>query len=99
VVSLDLTVTDALREEGLARDVVRVVQQARRDAGLRVSDRIDLTVSGPDAVLDAVRRHQAFLAGEVLATTVELESGPPPAGGATAEVGDGLTVTVAVARA
>ena len=44
------TVTAELAAEGLARDVVRAVQQARRDAGLDVSDRISLTVTGDEAV-------------------------------------------------
>jgi isoleucyl-tRNA synthetase len=44
VVTLDLELTPELQAEGLARDLVRVVQQARRDAGLDVSDRIALTI-------------------------------------------------------
>ena len=44
VVVLDTAVTEELRREGLANDLVRAVQQARRDAGLHVSDRISLTV-------------------------------------------------------
>ena len=49
-----------------------VVQQARRDAGLDVSDRIALTLDAPEPVLDAVRAHEAFLAGEVLASAVRV---------------------------
>ncbi|MFP5070289.1 isoleucine--tRNA ligase [Pseudonocardia nantongensis] len=70
LVVLDTAVSPELAAEGTARDVVRVVQQARRDAGLAVSDRIALTLDGPDAVLGAVRTHEAFVAGEVLATSV-----------------------------
>ncbi len=100
VVSLDLAVTDALREEGMARDVIRVVQQARRDAGLQVSDRIALVISGPDEVIDAVRTHRDLVAGEVLATVVELQpADAPPAGGVAAEVGDDLAITVRVTKA
>ncbi len=50
LVLLDTVVTPELAAEGTARDVVRVVQQARRDAGLDVSDRITLTLDAPDAV-------------------------------------------------
>ncbi|MEU6697094.1 isoleucine--tRNA ligase [Pseudonocardia sp. NPDC046786] len=70
LVVLDTTVTPELAAEGTARDVVRVVQQARRDAGLAVADRIALTLDGPDVVLDAVRTHESFVGGEVLATAV-----------------------------
>jgi isoleucyl-tRNA synthetase len=88
-------VTPELAAEGLARDVIRVVQQARREAGLDVSDRITLTVSASGTVTAAVTAHQQFVASETLAT--EMTFGP--AGGFTGEVGDGESVTVLVAKA
>jgi isoleucyl-tRNA synthetase len=78
---------------------VRVVQQARRDAGLNVSDRIALRVDGDDAVVDAVREHEAFVAGEVLATTVEYGALGAEGHVAQGTVGDDDTVRVAVLRA
>jgi isoleucyl-tRNA synthetase len=100
LVVLDTDVTPELAAEGSARDVVRVVQQARRDAGLEVSDRIALALDGPAAVLDAVRTHEAFVAGEVLATSVAY--GPvevPTATGAVAcPDGSPAEVTVQVTR-
>ncbi|PVG81592.1 isoleucine--tRNA ligase [Nocardioides gansuensis] len=74
-VVLDTVVTPELEAEGVARDLVRTVQQARRDAGLEVGDRIALTVSAPAEVLDAARAHQELLAGETLATSVDLVEG------------------------
>jgi isoleucyl-tRNA synthetase len=79
VVVLDTEVTPDLAAEGLARDVVRVVQQARRDAALDVADRITLVVDASAEVTAAVRAHAAFVAREVLANSVEFGS---PAGGA-----------------
>lgn len=70
VVVLDTEVTADLAREGLARDVVRQVQQARRDAELVVTDRIRLVLDGGDAVVDAVRVHEDHVAGQVLATEV-----------------------------
>ena len=70
VVVLDTEVTDELAREGLARDVVRHVQQARRDADLVVTDRIHLVVAGDEAVLDAIRTHEAHVSGQVLATDI-----------------------------
>jgi isoleucyl-tRNA synthetase len=69
-VVLDTATTPELEAEGVARDLVRSVQQARRDAGLDVSDRITLTVSGPDDVLAAARAHEQLLAGETLSESV-----------------------------
>ncbi|MEJ7832374.1 MAG: class I tRNA ligase family protein, partial [Nocardioides sp.] len=68
-VVLDTAVTADLAAEGLARDLVRAVQQARRDAGLDVSDRIALTIGGSEAVQVAARTHEALVASETLATS------------------------------
>jgi isoleucyl-tRNA synthetase len=72
-VALNLELDDALRREGLAREVVHAVQGARKDAGLNVEDRIALTLGGDDELLDAVRAHEAYVAGETLATSVSYD--------------------------
>jgi isoleucyl-tRNA synthetase len=69
-VVLDTALTPELEAEGVARDVVRAVQQARRDAGLDVSDRIVLDVSAAAGVADAVRTHAELIRRETLATTL-----------------------------
>jgi isoleucyl-tRNA synthetase len=66
-VALDLTLTPALRRAGLARDVVRAVQEARKSAGLEVSDRIDLGWSADGELAEALREHSGLVADEVLA--------------------------------
>ncbi|MDG1695233.1 MAG: DUF5915 domain-containing protein, partial [Ilumatobacter sp.] len=71
VVALDIRVTEELEVEGRARDLIRLVQQARRDADLHVSDRIALTISAETATVDAVARHLDLIATETLATSVE----------------------------
>ncbi len=95
-VVLDTAVSPELAEEGVARDLVRAVQQARRDAGLDVSDRITLTLGGTPAVLDAARAHEALIAGETLATTYVVSES---ATGTEVVVGDGDTAIVGVTRA
>ena len=69
-VVLDTALTPELEAEGTARDLVRAVQQARKDAGLQVSDRIALSVAAPAATLAAARTHEALIAEETLATSV-----------------------------
>ncbi len=96
LVVLDATVTPELAAEGLAKDVVRLVQQARRDAGLDVSDRIALTLDAPDLVLAAVRAHEAFLAGEVLATSVAFAPVTDPT--LVGSVADGLETRIQLTR-
>ncbi len=70
VVDLDTEVTPELEAEGLARDVIRQIQAARKDADLHVSDRITLTLALPDETAAAVRAHEATVAAAVLATAV-----------------------------
>lgn len=101
VVALDPTITDALRREGLARELVNRIQRMRRDEGLEVSDRIRLGIFGGAEVVEAARAHGDVIAGETLA--VEFDVGAePPATGYTAvrevEV-DGHSVRIALSVA
>jgi isoleucyl-tRNA synthetase len=96
VVVLDTTVSPELAAEGLARDVVRVVQQARREAGLDVTDRVAVTLEAPPDVTEAVQTHQEFLAAEVLAESVRYGDAGPDA--FTGEAGDRTPVRIAVTR-
>ena len=66
---LDTTLTDELIDEGFAREIVRSVQDARKQAGLEVSDRITLGVSGSAAVEKALATHRDYVMTETLATS------------------------------
>ncbi|MEU5384080.1 isoleucine--tRNA ligase [Kitasatospora cineracea] len=70
LVALDTVITPELAAEGLAKDVVRLIQQARREAGLDISTRVAVVLETSEAVAAILRAHEAFMAGEVLATSV-----------------------------
>jgi isoleucyl-tRNA synthetase len=70
-VLLDTTVTAELEREGLARDLIRAIQQERKNAGFDVSDRISLQVRGNSAVVDAMSHHGELIAAETLAVSVD----------------------------
>ena len=78
-VALDLTLTPELRRAGLAREVVRLVQEARKSSGLQVTDRVALRWSAEGELAEALREHASLVAGEVLATGFEegLEGAAP----------------------
>jgi isoleucyl-tRNA synthetase len=100
-VVLDTTVTPELAAEGLARDVIRAVQQARRDADLDISDRISLTVSGDDDVWAATVAHQELIMLETLSTQFGSAGSahPLPEGqGVDAVVGDNQPIRILVKR-
>jgi isoleucyl-tRNA synthetase len=100
-VVLDTTVTPELAAEGLARDVIRAVQQARRDAGLDVSDRISLTVSGDDDVWAATVAHQELIMLETLAMQFGSAGSAhalPQGQGVDAVVGDNQPIRILVKK-
>ncbi|WP_010148860.1 isoleucine--tRNA ligase [Serinicoccus profundi] len=93
-VVLDTEVTDDLAKEGLARDLVRAVQGARKDAGLDITDRISLTVVGDDEVWDAAMAHQQLVMSETLAVQFGAAGAGHslPAGGAATAYRAGATL-------
>ena len=94
-VALDTAVTPELMREGLAREFISVVQQARKDAGLEVSDRIKLGWSSDDAeVVAAISTHNAFIADEVLAVNFNQD-----ATAATAAELNGRAVKISLTKA
>ncbi|HET9860937.1 MAG TPA: DUF5915 domain-containing protein, partial [Nocardioidaceae bacterium] len=76
-VALDLELTPELVRAGLAREVVRLVQEARKNSGFDVSDRIVLTWEASGDTAEALRENESLVAGEVLA--VEMVEGTPAA--------------------
>jgi isoleucyl-tRNA synthetase len=71
-VVLDLTLTQSLINEGLVRDIIREVQDYRKQQGFEVADRISLTLSLPQVRFDAATEFATLLKDEVLATSLEL---------------------------
>lgn len=70
LVILDTTITPELEAEGLARDLVRMIQQARKDAGLNVADRIHLGVKAPEKISRALHTHKAYVMEQTLAVDI-----------------------------
>src|SRR5262249_23421712 len=93
-VALDPRVTEELKLEGTAREVVRHVQQARKDSALEVEDRIALYLhTDAPALRKAIDAHRAYIAGETLAT--EWAGQPLGEGAQHAEVKmDGQALTI-----
>jgi isoleucyl-tRNA synthetase len=70
-IALDLSLDDELRAEGLARELVRAVNDLRKRHGLALDDRIVLGIRAEGAVAEALAAHRDWVAGEVLATTID----------------------------
>src|SRR5438445_3583835 len=77
-VQLDTEVTPELRLEGLAREIVRRVQETRKEAGLNIEDRIHLWWRADGQLAEAFEAHGALIAQETLAREVHRAGGDPP---------------------
>ena len=103
-VVLDTEVTEELEVEGAARDLIRAVQQARREAGLEVSDRITLTMAGGEHVWRAALDHRDLITTETLADQFSVSmnlddlSGSPDNGVTETEVGNAHRVRLQVTK-
>jgi isoleucyl-tRNA synthetase len=71
-VALDITVTDDLRFEGVAREFVNRIQNIRKENGFDVTDKITVHIEDHEFVHEAVKRHSAYIASQTLATSVTL---------------------------
>jgi isoleucyl-tRNA synthetase len=92
-VALQLELDDDLRREGMAREIVHAVQNARKAAGLDISDRIELSLGGDDELLTAAREYELYIANEVLATSVAYDAAE-----ATAVRVDGRDLQISVTQ-
>jgi isoleucyl-tRNA synthetase len=106
-VALDLALDDDLRREGHAREIVHAVQNARKTAGLQVEDRIELSLTGAQDLIEAAASHRDYLTGETLAIELGLGEDGPDVASRDASAGDyreqtevdGLELSIALRRA
>jgi isoleucyl-tRNA synthetase len=75
-VALDITVTDELRYEGIAREFVNRIQNIRKENGYDVTDKITVQIEDHEFVREAVKRHASYIGSQTLATTVTLTDNP-----------------------
>ena len=75
-VALDAEITPVLLDEGNARDLIRGIQTLRKDSGLAVTDRIELSVYGSDDLKRAFDTFSGFVSGETLAVVLRWEAVP-----------------------
>jgi len=70
--AIDPTLTPELEREGMARELISRVQRMRKESGLAISDRIEVSIGGDARVVEAARAHREWIADEVLATNVAI---------------------------
>lgn len=73
-VALDITVTDELKYEGIAREFVNRIQNIRKEKGFDVTDKINIQIEDHDFVREAVKRHSSYISSQTLAVKIDLVS-------------------------
>lgn len=71
-VALDVTITDDLRKEGIARELVNRIQNLRKDSGFEVTDRIDVALQKDDKIVNAVETNISYIKAETLTEELEI---------------------------
>ena len=71
-VALDITVTESLRKEGLARELVNRIQNLRKNSGYDITDKISVTVLSNEVMDEAIKDFNSYIANQVLAVSVEI---------------------------
>ncbi len=96
-VALDITVTDALRAEGVARELINRIQNIRKDADFAVTDKIRVEIEAKELVAEALAAHADYIASQTLA--VEVKGAATPAGAVVTDSDiDGETLRIGVTR-
>jgi isoleucyl-tRNA synthetase len=95
-VALDVTITDELYNEGLARELVNRIQNLRKDSGLEVTDRIALKVKASDKVTPAIEANRGYICAETLAQSLELLIELPEGNSHTVELLEGVETDIQI---
>jgi isoleucyl-tRNA synthetase len=97
-VALDITVTEELREEGIARELVNRIQNLRKDSGFDVTDKIKLTIQRHQAINDAIEKHKAYIGAQTLAQEVILTDNCNDSAALIVEIDDEITTQIAIEK-
>lgn len=74
-IALDITITEELKKEGLARELVNRIQNLRKSSGFEIVDKIDVAVSSSKEMNAALEEHKVYIANQVLATSIHIVDG------------------------
>ena len=96
-IALDITISDDLRKEGIARDLINKIQGIRKDKGFEVTDTINLTIKKQEETDEAINNNISYICSETLAQNLQLVEGDIPEG-EIVELSDSLTVLLNVVK-
>jgi isoleucyl-tRNA synthetase len=96
-VALDITISDELRQEGLAREVVNRIQTLRKERGLELTDKISIEIQRHDSLNHAIENNFSYICSETLAINLELVDSVN-GNGVEVEVDDSITTRISIEK-
>jgi len=97
-VALDINVSNELKEEGIARELINRIQNMRKENDFNVTDKITIQIRKHEALNDAVKHHAHYIASQTLATRVDLVDQPDDKKAKTIELEEGVNTTITIQR-
>jgi isoleucyl-tRNA synthetase len=97
-VALDIQVSDELRNEGLAREVVNRIQNLRKEKGLDVTDRIQVKIQQNSGLNNAIKNNLSYICSETLTNTLELVNTLSPADAVSIEVDETISTFISIEK-
>ncbi|MFI3328730.1 MAG: isoleucine--tRNA ligase [Rikenellaceae bacterium] len=97
-VALDITLTDDLKREGVARELVNRIQNIRKDSGFEVTDRVNVEIQSVDSVVDSMQSYSEYVAAQTLALDIKVTAEPQGAFVVTSDL-DEQPLLIAVTKA
>ncbi len=97
-VALDVTISEELREEGLARELVNRIQNLRKDSNLDVTDRIDVKIQRNNAINSAINNNLDYICAEILASSLELVDSVEATKGSEVELDEEIKTMITITK-
>ncbi len=97
-VALDVTISPALREEGLARELVNRIQNMRKDSNLEVTDKIEVKIQRNSAINSAINNNLNYICAEILASSLELVDNVEAASGSEVELDEQIKTLITITK-
>lgn len=97
-VALDVTITSALREEGLARELVNRIQNMRKDSNLEVTDKIEVKIQRNSAINSAINNNLNYICAEILASSLELVDNVEATSGSEVELDEQIKTLITITK-
>jgi isoleucyl-tRNA synthetase len=97
-VALDITLTDSLKEEGLARELVNRIQNLRKDSGLDVTDKILVKIQQNDALNTAIQNNLSYICAETLTGDLQVVQNLSPATASSVEVDELVSTLISIEK-